>query len=184
VTVNVALVAPAATVTLLGTFTYVVLELDRPTVWPPVGAAPVRVTVPVLELPPATDVGDKLSALKPGVTVSVACWVSPPTAAVIVQLNCDVYGWVVTVKVAVVAPDATVTLLGTVTYAVSELDRETDNPPVGAAAVRVTVPVLVFPPTTVEGDKLSALRGRVMVSVACSFTVPADAVITQVYCDV
>ena len=56
-TVNVALVAPAATVTLEGTLAAVVLLLESVTCAPPVGAGPLRVTVPVEEFPPVTLVG-------------------------------------------------------------------------------------------------------------------------------
>jgi hypothetical protein len=54
---NVALVAPAATVTVAGTVA-TVLEDDRLTTKPPVGALPfVKVTVPVADVPPGTAVG-------------------------------------------------------------------------------------------------------------------------------
>ena len=57
VTVNVAVFAPAATVTLAGTCaTLVRLEL-RVTVKPPAPATPFRVTVPVELVPPITDAG-------------------------------------------------------------------------------------------------------------------------------
>lgn len=56
-TVNVALVAPAATVTLEGTLAAVVLLLESVTIAPPAGAAPLSVTVPVEEFPPVTLVG-------------------------------------------------------------------------------------------------------------------------------
>src|SRR5260370_36418870 len=56
-TINVALVAPAATVTLDGTLAAVVLLLESVTTAPPEGAAPLSVTVPVEELPPVTLVG-------------------------------------------------------------------------------------------------------------------------------
>src|SRR6266436_9060244 len=56
-TVNVALVTPAATVTLDGTLAAVVLLLERVTTAPPDGAAPLSVTVPVEEFPPVTLVG-------------------------------------------------------------------------------------------------------------------------------
>jgi hypothetical protein len=58
---------------------------------------------------------------------------------------------VVIVKVAVVLPAATVTLAGTVATPVLLLDKETTAPPVGAGAVRVTVPVEVLPPATLVG---------------------------------
>ena len=60
-TVNVALLAPAATVTLDGTLATEVLLLDSVTVVPPDGAGPLSVTVPVEELPPWTVVGLRVS---------------------------------------------------------------------------------------------------------------------------
>ena len=56
-TVNVALLAPAGMVTLAGTVAIVVLLLASVTTLPPVGAAPVSVTVPWDVLPPITLVG-------------------------------------------------------------------------------------------------------------------------------
>jgi len=54
---NVALVAPAATVTVVGTDATALFE-DRLTTKPPVGALPfANVTVPVADVPPGTDVG-------------------------------------------------------------------------------------------------------------------------------
>ena len=62
VMLKVALVVPAATVTLAGTTATAVLALLRLTTAPPVGAPPVRVTVPCDELPPTTEVGLTLTA--------------------------------------------------------------------------------------------------------------------------
>ncbi len=82
-TVNVALVAPAATATVDGTWATVVLLLESATVAPPAGAAPLRVTVPVEELPPTTLVGFSASDERvgggggAGVTVSEADRVAP-----------------------------------------------------------------------------------------------------------
>src|SRR6267154_3673986 len=56
-TVNVALVAPATTVTLDGVLATFVLLLESVTTAPPEGAAPLSVTVPVEEFPPVTLVG-------------------------------------------------------------------------------------------------------------------------------
>jgi hypothetical protein len=56
VTVNVALVAPAATVTLAGVVEAVLLS-DRVTTAPPVGAGPFNVTVPAEEVPAMTVAG-------------------------------------------------------------------------------------------------------------------------------
>ena len=60
-TVNVALEAPAATVTLAGTRAAVVLLLESATCAPPAGASPLKVTVPVEEFPPTTLVGFAVS---------------------------------------------------------------------------------------------------------------------------
>ncbi len=79
VAVNVALVLPAGTVTDAGTVTEDELS-DSVTTAPPVGAAPVSVTVPCEGLPPVTLAGLKLSELRvaaAGVTVSVAVRVTP-----------------------------------------------------------------------------------------------------------
>ena len=79
VTVKVALVAPAATVTLAGTLATAVLLLDSVTTAPPLGAAPLRVTVPCEELPPVTLLGFSVSEdrVTAGETVSEAVWVTP-----------------------------------------------------------------------------------------------------------
>ena len=57
VTVNVALVAPAATVTLDVTLAAAVLLLESVTCTPPAGAGPLSETVPMEEFPPVTFVG-------------------------------------------------------------------------------------------------------------------------------
>ena len=62
---NVALVAPAGTVTLAGTVAAVAL-LARDTTAPPVGAAEVSVTVPVEAVPPVTLAGLRATALAAG----------------------------------------------------------------------------------------------------------------------
>jgi len=63
---------------------------------------------------------------------------------------------VVTVKLALLAPAATVTLAGTVAAPVLLLVSVTTAPPVGAAPLNVTVPCDVFPPTTLVGFTLMA----------------------------
>ncbi len=63
VTVNVALVDPAGTMTLAGTVAAEVLLLDSVTAAPPDGAAPLRVTVPCDVPPPTTLLGLNVSPL-------------------------------------------------------------------------------------------------------------------------
>ena len=83
-TVKVALVAPAATVTLEGTRAAPLL-LESATVAPPAGAAPLNVTVPVEDcVPPITLVGLSVSDKSvagggaAGATVIEAVRVTPP----------------------------------------------------------------------------------------------------------
>jgi hypothetical protein len=78
VTGNVAVVAFAATVTLAGTVEAAVLLLDSVTTAPAAGAGPFNVTVPVVEVPPITEVGLKLTEVNVvAVTVRVAVLVTP-----------------------------------------------------------------------------------------------------------
>jgi hypothetical protein len=65
-TVNVAVVAFAATVTLAGTVAAAMLLLLSVTDSPAVGAAPFNVTVPVDEPPPVTVVGLRLTEVGTG----------------------------------------------------------------------------------------------------------------------
>ena len=78
VTVNVAVVAFAATVTLAGTCAAFVLLLERVTTAPPAGAGPFNVTVPVEGAPPTTEDGFTATELTTaGVTAKVAVCVAP-----------------------------------------------------------------------------------------------------------
>jgi hypothetical protein len=90
--------------------------------------------------------------------------------------------WVVTVKVALVAPATTDTLAGTVAMAVLLLESATTTPPDGAAPVNTTVPREVPPPVTVVGlrasdERVTAGGGGATgetVSVAVLMTPPND----------
>jgi hypothetical protein len=110
VTVNVALVCPAGTVTLDGTVATRVLLLERLTFAPPEGAAPVSVTVPVELFPPLTLVGFNVSVESvtlplAGLMVSEACCELLPSVAVMVAVVAVVTEVVVTLNVADVEPD-------------------------------------------------------------------------------
>ena len=147
VIVNVAVVAPAGTVTLAGTVP-IVVELDASvTTAPPVGAARVSVTVPVTATPPVaaeTFVVNVDSAAAGGVTVTVAVPLEPFVDAVIVT---DVFAATVPaviVNVAVFDPAGTVTLTGTDATPVLDELSVTTLPPTGAFVDSVTVPVVVI----------------------------------------
>lgn len=171
VIVNVAVVEPAGTVTDVGTLATVVVPLVRVTTTASV-ATPDNVTVPMLFVPPFTLVGFKTSVetTRTGLTVMVAVLETPLRDPVIVRDDAAVTVRVVMVKVADVAPAATVTLAGTVPIVVDEDESVTTAPPVGAALVRVTVPVTATPPVTaatlvVSVDKAAAGGVTVMVAV-------------------
>ena len=78
VIVKVAVVAPGATVTFAGNCAAAVLLLVRVTTAPLDGAGPVKVTVPVEEVPPITEVGLSVTEVSvAAVTVKVAVFVAP-----------------------------------------------------------------------------------------------------------
>jgi len=65
---------------------------------------------------------------------------------------------VLTVKEALVAPAATVTLEGPLVTAILLLERAIGAPPAGAGPLSVTVPVEEFPPVTVVGFRATDVR--------------------------
>ena len=78
-TEKVAVVWPAATVTLAGMLVRPGLSVDRETVAPPAGAAPLSVTLPVEVRPPTIGLGLNVSEVGPGgATVSIPVTVAPP----------------------------------------------------------------------------------------------------------
>jgi hypothetical protein len=111
VTVKLAVEAPAAMVTDAGTDAYAELLLESETTDPPEGAGLPRVSVPVELVPPLTADGLSVTEDKAGaVTVSTA---DARPAAEMVEVVLEETGMVVTVKVAVELPAATVIEAGT-----------------------------------------------------------------------
>jgi len=104
----------------------------------------------------------------------VAVFCTPLAEAVRTALVCVLTTVVVTVKVAVVLPAATVTEGGT-TAAGELLDNATGIPPAGAAETRVTVPVELAPPLTLVGltFRAESIPAAVIVSEAL-FVVPLN----------
>lgn len=87
---------------------------------------------------------------------------------------------VVTVNVAEIAPEATVTVAGIVAAELS-LDKLTTDPPDAAGPERVTVPVLVPPPITEIGERVSEVNVEaVIVRAADLLTAPVVPVIFAV----
>src|SRR5437870_2294338 len=159
-TVNVALLAPAATVTLAGTVAVDVLLLVRVTAAPPAGAGPLSVTVPVEDCaPPVTVVGFSVSVESVGracgATVGGAGVVTGAEDAEVVTGVDVVTALLVTVNVALLAPAATVTLESTLAATLS-LESNTCAPPASAGPLSVTVPVEdCTPPVTLVGFSVS-----------------------------
>jgi len=142
VTVNVAEVAAAATVTEEGTVS-VALVFDMVMLIPPAGAACVTVTVQVLEefAPIVAGVQDSEETSTAVSRLMVAFAELPLYVAVMVALELAPTAAVVTVNVAEVAAAASVTEGGTVSVALV-FDKVMPIPPAGAACVTVTVQVL------------------------------------------
>jgi hypothetical protein len=184
VAAKVAVVAPAATVTDAGSETEALLS-DNVTAVPPVGAATLKVTVQ-LDVPAALkEVGEQLSELTVGTMVAVsvieAVRLTEFAVAVTVAVLPVVMVPAVAEKVAVVAPDATVTEAGTVKVVLlSEIASA--KPPDGAALLNVTVQVLAAPEARLEGLQLSAegVAGATKVSVLVAEVELAVAVTTAV----
>lgn len=141
VTRNVPVVCPDGTDIVAGTVTPAVSD-DSPTVNPAGGAGVVIVTDPVIVPPPYAGLGAiENVVMLIALIVNVAVAELAPAVPVIVAEVAVPVTAVLTLNVAVVCPDATVTD-GTPTVAAAELDdRLTFTPAAGALAERVTVPV-------------------------------------------
>jgi hypothetical protein len=159
VAAKLAVVAPEATVTEAGT-TIAGLLLTSPTVNPPVVAATFSVTVQLSVPAPLNDPVLQLSALREG-PLPFNC--TPKVLATLFALAVSVTvvevltEETVAAKLAVVAPEATVTEAGTVTAALL-LARPIVNPPLPAAELKVTVQLSVPAPLNDPVVQLSALR--------------------------
>jgi hypothetical protein len=126
--------------------------LESATTIPPGGACRLKLTTPVVGLPPLTFVGSRFRAGAViggrSVTSSVACSDVLPRVAVIVTKVLAETVCVVMLKLALVAPAGTVTLEGTLAAEGVSLESATLVPPKGATSLRVTVPVEGVPPWT------------------------------------
>ena len=159
VTVNVLVLVAAMTVADARTVATAMFDEESVTRAPVPTAFPVSVTVPVELFPPTTGDGAALTAESTaGSTVKEPVFVTPAYVPEIVRDEDAATPSVVTVKVVDIVPAVIVTDAGTVAAAVLELLSVTRAPPVGAFAVRVTVPVTLFPPAIVVGFRLSVER--------------------------
>lgn len=172
VTVKVAVVEFAGTVTLGGTVAALVLLLDSVTTAPAAGAGPVRTTVAVEGVPPMTDMGLMVNIeIAGGVTVNVVVTVLPRIADIVTGVLVAT-GLVVAVKVAEVAFAAMVTVAGTCTAAVLPLVRLMTTPPAGAGPLIRTVPVDALLPRTETGLTETLLMAGVFTVKLAVFVTP------------
>ena len=145
---NIADVLPEGILTEGGTVTADEL-LPKAIVKPPAGATPVKATLPNAELCPTIWVGETVIAVSLAASiVSFELKVIEPNSASIAAVAFALIGIAVAVKWAEVVPAGTVIVAGSVTEASDDL-REIATPPDPAFSVRVTVPVVELPPTTV-----------------------------------
>jgi len=166
VTLNVAVVAPAATVTEIGVTALGLLEFKLIVV-PAEGAGPFSVTVPVDGVPPITEDGERVTLTKLGARiVSVAVWLVPLSEAEIVAAVVAATGVVVIVNVVELAPAGIVTVDDVLALVLLEV-TVTVSPPAGAGPFRVKVPVEDVPPITEAGLTVTPVRvAGLMVRVA------------------
>jgi hypothetical protein len=182
VTVKAADVEPAATVTEAGVASWELLS-ESETEEPPAGAAAVRVTIQLPVALGARMVGLQASEERAADAsrFTVAVFETPLIVAVTVAAWLLVTAPAVTVNVADVEPDATVTEAGVVSPLLLS-ESETEEPPAGAAALSVTVQVLVAPEARLVGLQASEERttGASKSSVALRET-PFSVVVTETF---
>jgi hypothetical protein len=152
---------------------------------PPVGAIPVRVTVPTVVAPPKTVDGLNVTVETTGVVmVNVAVAVIPLRLAVITAPVCAVTAAVLTVKVPEVFPEVIVTEAADTVADFELLASLTEKPALGAGPVRVIVAVEVPPPASVDGLRVIEPRPiGLTVSVADCVT-PDNVPVTLTVCTV
>ena len=148
VTANVCDVDPCGMKTDAGTPPADGFDEESATVIPPAPAAAVSVTVPVPDPPAVIEPGNTETLLRDvagGFTFKLNVALTAEEEAVSVTGVDVVTLPVVTENVCEVAPWGTFTDRGTPAAVGLELERETAMPPIPAGAVRVTVPVPVWP---------------------------------------
>lgn len=161
-TVKFALVAPAETTTLEGILAMDVLLLARVMIAPPAGAGPLSVTVASVLAEPLTLDGlrvsaDRLLLVVDGLILSDATLVTPAYSAPRLTAVVVATDFVMTLKVALVAPPGMVKDGGTLAAAELSLYKVTKAPPAGAGPSSATVACEVFPAETLPGLSVSAL---------------------------
>lgn len=154
------------------------------TVVPPGPAGPLKVTVPVLDVPPGTELGDSETDCKvAGLTVRFAVLFRLLSVTVMVAWVWAFTAFVETWNVAELEPSATFTIAGTVADG-SELATATLVPPEPAGPLKVKVAVALEPPITEIGLRLSELRvAGSTVRMAVFVTAPRVAVIVAMLCE-
>ena len=147
---NVVVVAPAGTVAVPATITDALEEVICITSpWGP--ALPARVTVPVANDPPLILFGLTVTLVIAGVvTVKVSDTLSPKRLALMAPVVDLETGKVVNVNVALDFPAGIITVAGT-DNAGLPLTNEMTSEPMGTGPERLTVTVVVAPPTRVVG---------------------------------
>ena len=177
---KVALIDPADTVTEAGTVRAALLALND-TTCPPVGAALVRLTVQVLDVPESNVEGAQASEDKTAGATRLRLAVCDPPFRVAVSravLSLETAA-TVAVKVALVAVAATVTEAGTATLELL-LARLTARPPLGAARVRLIVQAEVPGAVKELGVQIRPLTcaSGLMVTVVVTLPLPVAVIVT------